>query len=52
VVERHDMAASLTFTKLDSEQYLKIYPRLADLLQREYAPIVNYSDFEIYEFKK
>ena len=52
VVERHDMAASLTFTKLDSEQYLKIYPRLAGLLQREYAPAVNYSDFEIYEFKK
>lgn len=52
VVERHDMAASLTFTKLDSEQYLKIYPRLADLLQRDYAPAVNYSDFEIYEFKK
>ena len=51
VVERDDMASSLTFTWMDSEQYLQVYPALAGLLRRQYAPAVNYSDFEIYRLK-
>jgi hypothetical protein len=51
VVERDDMASSLTFTWKDSEQYLQVYPALSGLLRRQYAPAVNYSDFEIYRLK-
>jgi hypothetical protein len=51
VVERHDMVPTLTFTNKDSEQYLQVYPALAGLLQRQYEPAANYSDFEIYELR-
>jgi 4-amino-4-deoxy-L-arabinose transferase-like glycosyltransferase len=49
VVERHDMVPTLTFTNLDSEQYLQVYPALSGLLQRQYKPAANYADFEIYQ---
>jgi len=52
VVERHDMIFTLTFTWKDSEQYLQVYPALAILLHRQYEPVVNYSDFEIYQLKR
>jgi hypothetical protein len=51
VVERHDMLPTITFTILDSEQYLQVYPALADLLARQYETAVNYSDFEVYRLK-
>jgi hypothetical protein len=51
VVERHDMVPTLTFTAMDSEEYLQVYPALAGLLQSQYTPAANYYDFEIYEIK-
>jgi hypothetical protein len=51
VVERHDEVPTLTFTAKDSEQYLQVYPALAGLLQRQYEPAVNYTDFEVYILK-
>ena len=51
VVARHDLVAPLTFTPLDSEEYLQVYPALASLLNRQYGVAVNYADFEIYELK-
>jgi hypothetical protein len=52
VVARHDIASTITYTGKDSEQYLQVYPGLAGLLQRQYEPVVNYSDFEIYQLKR
>jgi hypothetical protein len=51
VVERHDTVSTLTFTWMDSEEYLQVYPALAGLLMRQYRPAVNYYDFEVYELK-
>jgi len=51
VVERHDVVSTITFTSMDSEQYLQVYPALQGLLRREYAPAVNFVDFEIYKLK-
>ena len=36
---------------MDSEEYLQVYPALADLLNRQYQLDVNYWDFEIYRLK-
>jgi hypothetical protein len=52
VVERHDTIVAVTFELMDSEQYLKVYPALAGVLQRHYEPAVNYWDFEVYELKR
>jgi hypothetical protein len=52
VVERHDMVPTLTFTSMDSEQYLQVYPGLEGLLERQYQPAVDYPDFEVYELRK
>jgi hypothetical protein len=51
VVERHDAVSTLTFTTMDSEEYLQVYPALAGLLMRQYERIANYTDFEIYRLK-
>ncbi len=51
VVARHDSVPTLTFTMMDSEEYLQVYPALADLLNRQYQLDVNYWDFEIYRLK-
>ena len=51
VVERHDMLPSITFTMLDSEQYLQVYPALAGLLDRQYETAVDYYDFKVYRLK-
>ncbi|MBZ5669914.1 MAG: glycosyltransferase family 39 protein [Acidobacteriia bacterium] len=51
VVARHDSVPTLTFTRMDSEEYLQVYPALADLLKRQYQLDVNYWDFEIYRLK-
>jgi hypothetical protein len=51
VVERHDMVPTLTFTTKDSEEYLQVYPSLANFLGRQYESAAHYSDFEIYEKK-
>jgi len=49
VVERNDPVSTLTFTTMDSEQYLQVYPGLAGILQAQYHPEANYQDFEIYQ---
>jgi hypothetical protein len=51
VVERHDTVVTVTFTPMDSEEYLRVYPDLAGLLQRQYEPATNYTDFEVFELK-
>lgn len=52
VVERNDAVSTITFTPKDSEQYLQVYPGLADILRRDYQPAANYTDFEVYQMKK
>jgi Dolichyl-phosphate-mannose-protein mannosyltransferase len=51
IVARHDALFGITYTPLDSEQYLKKYPALAHLLAQEYAPVENLADFEIFRRK-
>ena len=53
VVERKDSDPLCTHTIFDSEQYLRlrIYPPLTNLVDRQYRPVANYSDFEIFELK-
>jgi len=51
VVVRDDAIPAVSFTGLDSEQYLRIYPALAEVLRRSYQVDVNYWDFEVYRRK-
>jgi hypothetical protein len=52
VVERNDPSFEMTGTMMDSEQCLRAYRPLANLMSRLYAPAVNFTDFEVYELKK
>ena len=51
VVARHDSIPTVSYTLMDSEEYLQVYPALADLLKRQYTVAANLWDFEIYRLK-
>jgi hypothetical protein len=51
VVARGDAMPGITFTGLDSEQYLRVYPALAEVLYCNYRADVNFGDFQIYRLK-
>jgi hypothetical protein len=51
VVARDDAMPGITFTGLDSEQYLRVYPALAEVLHSHYRPDVDFGDFQIYRLK-
>ena len=51
VVARYDAMPGITFTGLDSEQYLRVYPALSDVLHRNYQTDVNFGDFQLYRLK-
>ena len=51
VVVRDDAIPAVSFTGLDSEQYLRVYPAMAEVLSRSYQADVNYGDFEVYRRK-
>lgn len=48
VVARHDPARTITFTDLDSEQYLASFPALRDFIAESYQPAATYPDFIVY----
>ncbi len=52
VVERGDVNLGVTGSTMDSEQRLRTYPALANLLRSRYKSALNYSDFEVYELKR
>jgi hypothetical protein len=51
VVARRDQIPSVTFTNLDSEEYLKVFPELNGFISRSYQPVVQSRDFVIYHLK-
>jgi hypothetical protein len=51
VVARGDAIPGVSFTGLDSEQYLRFYPGLAEVLSRSYQVDINYREFEVYRRK-
>jgi hypothetical protein len=51
VVVRNDEIPIVSYTMMDSEKYLRVYPALADLLKHQYQSEVNLGDFEIYRLK-
>ena len=51
VVARDDSIPTVSYTMMDSEEYLQVYPALADLLNRRYQVDVNFWEFEIYRLK-
>jgi hypothetical protein len=50
IVERHDSVPAITGTVMDSEQSLRAYLPLAEILH-QYRSAVNYADFEVFELK-
>jgi hypothetical protein len=51
VVARHDSIPGVSFTHMDSEEYLQTFPGMANLLTSRYEPAENLWDFEIYRLK-
>jgi hypothetical protein len=48
VVAQHDNIEMLTYTPLDSEQYLSVYPRLAHFISGSYDFKAAFPDFKLY----
>jgi hypothetical protein len=48
VVARGDELPSITYTELDSEQYLRVFPRLASFISSRYSPVADFDSFVIY----
>ncbi len=48
VVARGDQLPSITYTQLDSEQYLKVFPRLDGFLRNHYSPLADFDSFVVY----
>ena len=51
VVARRDQVPEIAFTQLDSEQYLTVFPQLADLISGSYRLMAAFPDFVIYRRK-
>lgn len=51
VVARHDAMPGITFTGLDSEQYLRVYPAFRDVLSQNYKEDRDFGDFQLYRLK-
>ncbi len=51
IVVRDDAIPAVSFTGLDSEGYLLVYPALAKVLNELYTPDVRLGDFHIYRLK-
>jgi hypothetical protein len=51
VVARYDPIPSVSYTMMDSEEYLKVYPALSGLLNNQYQVATNFWDFEVYRLK-
>ena len=48
VVARNDQAPTITFTDLDSERYLQVFPALRAFIDDSYQPAATYPDFIVY----
>jgi hypothetical protein len=51
VVVRNDEIPTVSYTMMDSEKYLRVYPALTDLLKRHYQAAADLGDFEVYRLK-
>jgi hypothetical protein len=48
VLARGDQLPSITYTELDSEQYLKVFPKLDRFIRDHYSPVADFDSFVIY----
>ncbi len=48
VVKRHDALPALTYVNLDSEEYLKVFPKLDSFITENYKPVADLDAFVIY----
>ena len=49
VVTRGDALPTITYVDLDSEAYLKVYPKLDRLITESYRPVADFETFVMYE---
>jgi len=48
VVARGDQLPFLTYVNLDSENYLKIFPKLECFITENYEPVADFDSFIVY----
>jgi hypothetical protein len=48
IVTRHDALPIITYVNLDSESYLKIFPKLNSFISQNYEPVADFEDFVVY----
>jgi hypothetical protein len=49
VVTRGDALPTITYVNLDSEAYLKVYPKLDRLITESYRPVADFESFVMYD---
>jgi len=52
VVARGDELPSITYTALDSEQYLRVFPKLDRFIRDHYSPAADFESFVVYGREK
>ncbi len=48
VVARKDWLTSITYTHLDSEEYLRLFPQLNAFIKGHYLLVTDFDDFAVY----
>ncbi len=48
VVARHDALPMITYVNLDSENYLKLFPKLDCFITENYRPVADFDSFVVY----
>jgi hypothetical protein len=48
IVTRHDALPTITYVNLDSENYLKIFPKLDAFITENYKPVTDFESFVVY----
>jgi hypothetical protein len=51
IVTRGDALPTITYVNLDSEGYLKLFPKLDHLISESYKPVADFDTFVVYERK-
>lgn len=51
IVTRGDALPTITYVRLDSQDYLNVFPKLRSLITQSYKPVADFDSFVVYRLK-
>jgi hypothetical protein len=49
LVTRGDALPTITYVRLDSEDYLNVFPKLRSFIAQSYMPVADFDSFVVYQ---